>query len=816
MKRPLLLLIALSSLGLSSYLRTTGWSQSIAEIDPPSGLPGTPFLIHGEELARAAETTTVTIGSHEALLLSATESAITAVIPHGIASGEHQVTVKRGESQSNAVPLVVPEDASASAGMGIERLTDGQVRLSWSGEVFGATLEMASTLNAGSVWTPLAQAPLEDGGRYFVDLPRDTAERYFRLRVESDTQDSAISLPQVTKTTLLIEADSGGSVRTPDQTVELQIPPGALAEDTEISMTHYVHHPNPESPMLGELILEPAGLQFSQPASFTFHLKRPQGPLEDLSVWNISGANPVVDQVSEQSHFRKLEIEAFSEPEGWARVSISHFSYLSYMWEEPVYLVFEIRGKNLKKGDLIYTLTGREPGDGAFWWPGHAGLYLGATTANALENDGVTIIESTPLAPDFGQNADGVQFSPLTQFQLLSGTHIYMGARRPLFEIDDDDRPAIAEAAISRIGTPYATLGGPFVTDGGVFGGISCVGLTEAAYEETIGSLVPGVLEPVLWPIRQFVYTFPVNEIEAKAGEVTPVFVNGVVKPPKGFSVLNPFAGDYFDNQEFTKVSMTTEPDTSAARVVDTGLAKFNEGLRLFSFKPSEDDVGQTFVFDFAVDASPVGLGEVHKPLFVKVVPGASIYELTETQIEGFNGEFRDRYADGIEYHWGTTTLADGSATVDYSPDPEWEGNKLFDAWNLSFAWSVPKTVTLGEPFSITMKGSGGITADSEFGTHGIWGFFGELGERQPLRLESTETAEHNLATVQPRVAEDVAWVAPVESNAGGMDRTWTLGWWENLKPQSFELKFHFSINESVSDAWERGTITYVYALKNE
>ena len=81
----------------------------------------------------------------------------------------------------------------------------------------------------------------------------------------------------------------------------------------------------------------------------------------------------------------------------------------------------DIPGEYLQKSDLIYCLAQTLASGSKFWWfPGHAGLFLGTRDANSTINNGYTIIESSPW---------NVHFSNMDDFK-TSNDHLYMGARR--------------------------------------------------------------------------------------------------------------------------------------------------------------------------------------------------------------------------------------------------------------------------------------------------------------------------------------------------------------------------------------------------
>lgn len=164
-------------------------------------------------------------------------------------------------------------------------------------------------------------------------------------------------------------------------------------------------------------------------------------------------------------------------------------------------------------------------------------------------------------------------------------------------------------------------MGGPFVFSGGFLGGISCVGLTEGAYESIGKSIVPGQVELLLLPLTQFNLTAPVHEMSMKAGDKLEMPIYGAVKP----------AGEslYFDNVNYT-ITMETDRGLSAETAVKEGRAKFEarskSEFQKLTFEPIEAEVGRTLVFRFKLNAP--GVGEVEELFFVSVTnkPASTLF----------------------------------------------------------------------------------------------------------------------------------------------------------------------------------------------
>ncbi len=517
---------------------------------------------------------------------------------------------------------------TASPRLRIERVTEG-VGLFWKGNDF--KLESADLLSSPTPWTPVPDAPQLVGTENVVRHALRGQKKFYRLQGTSTggsaTADGVPPGPRVSSAGGLVTAASGGTLVTSDGSVTLTIPPGALSADQTITVTNYVFQTS-DGQELQQMILSPAGLRLSKPAQLTTKFSSAISA-ENLSIHWLSGENTEHHLGSEISQFEAVDNAIINTAARTATVAISHFSIGSYwvgfiqtvgntgnhLWEEPVYLVFDLDGKNLKKADLLYTLSKNEFDNlvgGHGWFPGHAALYLGSQSAGSRGNDGDTIIESTPEDTVLNQT-DGVQFGSLAKIKTLSGNHIFMGARRPFFKLADADRSRIAGWAIGKRNTPYSKVGGPFIATGAPWGGISCVGLTEGSYESIGKSIVPGISEAALWPLRQFVYTTPVEEVTVQVGDKFHMFVGGVVRTGK-FS--------YSDNGSLYRVTMTAEDGYAADKALKAGRAEFHpEALNRFQFAPTNDDSDLTLVYKFTVTPNDSSLSPVTRRFFIKVRP---------------------------------------------------------------------------------------------------------------------------------------------------------------------------------------------------
>jgi hypothetical protein len=383
-----------------------------------------------------------------------------------------------------------------------------------------------------------------------------------------------------------------------------------LTQDTTISITHTANAANSDVPISDDIKFLPEGLTFRQPATLTLKVPSSVKDASELNLFSISTLNPIVRAGTELTQMEPVTNYVFEASTSTLRVPVSHFSILSLLVERlKQEIVFDFSGKYLKKGDIIYVLT-----DATFWgvnlglgWiPGHAALYLGTKVAESTDNDGTTVIESTSMddTPDkhLGGQIDGVQFSDFEFVKTLKGNHLYMGARRPRPEPTDAERTAVAAFAIAKVNkVKYAKVGSSDT-------GISCVSLTETAYESIGRNIVPDLVE--LLPVRQFVATQPVDEITIKVGERFSMDVYGVVSR----------FGQGYGRASFSEYDMrvSAAPDSPAAAVLSNGRAIFQSSNTLI-FTPSAEDADLAFVFRFTLDGTKSGRDSRSRPFLIRV-----------------------------------------------------------------------------------------------------------------------------------------------------------------------------------------------------
>jgi len=352
---------------------------------------------------------------------------------------------------------------------------------------------LASVSDGTRTTQPLLSTPLEQEG--VVYLP------FVRLDLDS----------QMDWASSLIEAESGGSV-TLDE-VSLSIPPGALMEDTMVSIGQPKDAPDMLGQGIGYIQLEPSGLDFSTPASLSIRYEEASGLAEEfLNAYTYSTDGGLWDRLPIISHDTGNNKITFE---------VKHFSGVTTIFERPIDLVLGLPGKFLTKGDLLYHMSYNLIKKETYWFPGHAAIYLGSDNGQAgpEDNDGKTFIESVPKGkwvvpcPSPG----GVQLSEELAEFMADTKNFYMGART-VPDLTPAERTAIATFALSKQDKGYFPIGQGNWTDWCY----SCVGLTEAAHDAARrGGIIPRALEEsAIVPLEQYVRTQPVGEITVKAGDV--------------------------------------------------------------------------------------------------------------------------------------------------------------------------------------------------------------------------------------------------------------------------------------------------------
>ncbi len=585
----------------------------LTNLDPASAPAGSLIVLSGSGFSTAAASNRVDFDGTPATVISATRFELGVIVPPSLPPGRIHAAVRAGTNQTAALAFDVI--ASAAVPNPVLRASRGPagVVLAWPTNS-AATLQATESLTPPVVWAPVTNLPAIQADQFTLSVAAEIRTRFFALGA---TSNSPAEPSLASSGTALVTAASGGTVTTADSSVILQVPAGALAADAQITVTAVPAAEAAQNGPGGDVVLAPEGLRFAKPARLT--IRTPANPPADahLNVQLLSISNTPHDAGGEGSYFTAVTNYTLTA-DGVLAMPLDHFSVLNWSWwAKNLYAVLDIPGRFLRKDDLLYVLTDAEGGQGGTWFPGHAGMYLGARDALADGNDGDTIIEATSTNSVFQGSVRFASFNSQEGFKLFGGAHIYLGARQPAtFETTANERTDVADWAIGQLGKGYALSGGPFLNFGDIFyDGFSCVGLIELAYQNGAHKrIVPSTIARIaLSPLRQFLLTRPVSSVVIDAGETVDTTVRGVVN-------IGTLTSDYrTEDSRYTRLLDLDACNQEGRDALAAGRAKFSEIFGLFTFTPIAADGGKDFKFAFVVDATQSGVGKERAFLTVTV-----------------------------------------------------------------------------------------------------------------------------------------------------------------------------------------------------
>ncbi|GMU88557.1 MAG: hypothetical protein AMXMBFR49_07650 [Chlorobiota bacterium] len=379
----------------------------------------------------------------------------------------------------------------------------------------------------------------------------------------------------------------GGGVLDCGDGTKLEIPAGSLLKEEKIKIIQRKSGSSDQKLGTTVLQMEPDGLTFTKPAKITVSY-----PADSRS----SKVN-FYAYSCQNGNWEELKLVDNDAGAKEITFEVNHFSMI-VIGTRDLYLVLDIPGKYLRKGDLIFTLAllniqvEKNIFPGFHWFPGHVGMYIGKAGGN-LDNDEL-IIESAP---------NSVRWNELNNF-ISDQYHLYMGPRRFRGNLTDEQLTQITEFAINQKGKKYSKVGqgNPVEISNG---GFSCVGLTEAAYDQAnpSASIIPAFMEfPFSLPIDQFNFTKPVDNISVLAGEPVSIKVYGV---------------SWSDKDKYTK----TDEGLSVENI-PTGSRFYKEGdSYIFEWTPKEKDVNTNVNIRFNINGESSGhSGIVSQDLTINVV----------------------------------------------------------------------------------------------------------------------------------------------------------------------------------------------------
>jgi formylglycine-generating enzyme required for sulfatase activity len=435
--------------------------------------------------------------------------------------------------------------------------------------------------------------PIAPGGQYTRTF---SSPGLFRYYVGHDpTIGGAVAVVTGTLVhSVLVDADTGGTLQVGDNM--LAIPPGALTQDTVVTIGEPEDGPTLSENGIAFISLKPSGLTLNRPATLTITYQDSaafdEGFLEAITFNEATG------------EWEYVPIVAHDQVANILSVTTDHFSLWLYHTDEPLYLVLEIPGKFLSPGDILYTLTSEPPDCKNDWFPGHVGIYSDTVGATLTDNGNARIVESTQFDDHFVEGCSplisgGVRYDTLANFiDPPDWCHLYMGARS-IVTATAEDRQEARNYAVSQEGKGYTLVGEG--EDGGWSpkgeSCFSCVGLAEAAYEHADNlterdlNILSGWQEwPFIIPMEQFRTTTPVDEITVEVGEYIIIPVKGVVKVPTGW--LSP---DYYQYGGTLDIANRPDRSTFVGGAFAWTPAITQTGTHVMTFTASADVGSKTY-----------------------------------------------------------------------------------------------------------------------------------------------------------------------------------------------------------------------------
>jgi hypothetical protein len=326
--------------------------------------------------------------------------------------------------------------------------------------------------------------------------------------------ESTSNIQSITK---FIKKEEGGDFVFKDD-VRFNIPPDALYEDTEITITknrkntHFKFYPEGLKSKLNMSLIVPVVESMFDEGNrnklITFYIYSDESPINDTISNKVKSERLYQSLVSDKNIGQYIETD------------FRHFSLIRSTIQDSAYISFFLPTKYLKKGDILFSLSAenyKTNEEGFDWFPGHVGMVINSN------EQGDNIIEAVPPK---------VRKANLEEDFAFVKHHMYMGARRPKeFSINDKQRESIIKWALKQDGKEWSLLNNWEKND---FKEFSCVGLVEEAYN-SIGKPVVGdnlfTIDYILRPLDMYDKTAPINEITEKIGNdikfrVNPVFLN--------------------------------------------------------------------------------------------------------------------------------------------------------------------------------------------------------------------------------------------------------------------------------------------------
>lgn len=441
--------------------------------------------------------------------------------------------------------------------------------------------------------------------------------------------------------TVLVDAESGGTITLDDGT-SLVVPPGALAEDTEITVTSAGADALTPEGMLAGVILQPDGLEFSAPATLTIPWA---GVVDvgDVAVVMASSLNEQRDVPGQRDAYALVEADV---DETRAVVDVEHFSVFAMLYFPQMYVAPILPGKYLRSGDILYTLTGAVDYKEGSNLPIHVGMYVDDETHDR-------VIESTlpdeQCTPTHFSGVEEHAYGGAAGLLHLCGSHVFLGARRPTRSATIEEGVAAVRAARALAGTAYGVLG--FDTRAT---GMTCVQLVEDAWEAA-GVNISLTPDTLLTPANQMGNTTPVKDITIDVADA-PVRIPIVAAVRVGKATYT--AG----GASAGRVPVTMTPSSPDPALLADGKVRLEapqllpgdaalpapaaQAAQDLVLRPTTDDVGFTWLIDLAVDAPDQGFTRPSERfLRVQITSSAEACPITDTL--RFSGPFTGSTSSG-------------------------------------------------------------------------------------------------------------------------------------------------------------------------
>ena len=436
--------------------------------------------------------------------------------------------------------------------------------------------------------------PIAPGGQYGRVFAQVGAFPYYVSHI-AGVAGVVTVLSDTLANTTWVEADAGGAVAAGASTLE--IPPGALAQDTAITVAEPISGTTMQADGMMMVGLEPSGLTFSRPATLT--LSYGDTGTYDEEFLQVVAFN------EQTGKWEPQEILAQDRQENTVTVKTEHFSWRLAWIADPLYVVMELPAKFLKPGHVLVRMDGHydvsKPNNGcdgtAVWFPGHTGIFSETLGSSIGADAPASVIESNRFVdgPDPAgvinctkSNDSGVRELSYSNF-LMSSCGFYMGAMRNP-NATDQQAVTARNSAAGKLDSGYLVVGqGNWLSNILGYECYSCVGLVEKAYDEAGADIISTWDEGAfITPLQQYRKLRPVDEITVHVGEQVRVPVKTIHK------VVEPFGRDHYE------IALLYPSATS----LPTG-STYAGGI--FNWMPQAGDGGKDFTVQFQAQATVDG-----------------------------------------------------------------------------------------------------------------------------------------------------------------------------------------------------------------